>query len=99
MARLILQCLDRAFARAETILASVLRKARFRDARAGDGLNDRQRLGVARLLNSFEGKLTVIEIDLARQCSHDTTARDIDDLYRKAFRLAIRPAGATPATL
>ena len=62
-----LQCLDRAFGGAETILASVLRKARFWDAHAGDALNDRQRLVINRLLNGFEGKLTSSKYASARQ--------------------------------
>jgi Fic family protein len=87
-----LQCLDRAFVGAETILASVLRKARFWDAHAGDGLNDRQRLVVNRLLNGFEGKLTSSKYAALAKCSQDTAARDIDDLSRKGV-LARDPAG------
>jgi len=87
-----LQCLDRAFVGAETILASVLRKARFWDAHAGDALNDRQRLVVNRLLNGFEGKLTSSKYATLAKCSQDTAARDIDDLSRKGV-LARDPAG------
>jgi Fic family protein len=87
-----LQCLDRAFAGAETILASVLRKARFWDAHAGDALNNRQRLVVNRLLNGFEGKLTSSKYATLAKCSQDTAARDIDDLSRKGV-LARDPAG------
>ncbi len=53
-----LGCLDRAFGGAEATLASVLRKARFREEHAGESLNDRQRKVVNRLLDGFEGKLT-----------------------------------------
>ena len=42
----------------ETTLASVLRKARFWEAHAGESLNERQRKVVNRLLAGFEGKLT-----------------------------------------
>ena len=87
-----LQCLDRAFAGAETILASVLRKARFWDAHAGDALNDRQRLIVNQLLNGFEGKLSSSKYATLAKCSQDTAARDIDDLSRKGV-LARDPAG------
>ncbi len=87
-----LQCLDRAFAGAETILASVLRKARFWDAHASDALNDRQRLVVNRLLNGFEGKLTSSKYATLAKCSQDTAARDIDDLSHKGI-LARDPAG------
>src|SRR3546814_18659792 len=51
-------CLDRAFDGAETILASVMRKARFWESVAGHPLNDRQRKVINRLLDGFEGTLT-----------------------------------------
>jgi len=87
-----LQCLDRAFDGAETILASVLRKARFWDVHAGDALNDRERLVVNRLLNGFEGKLTSSKYAALAKCSQDTATRDIDDLSRKSI-LVRDPAG------
>src|SRR5208337_4303626 len=87
-----LDCLDRAFNGAETILASVLRKARFWDVHAGDALNDRERLVVNRLLNGFEGKLTSSKYAALAKCSQDTAARDIDDLSRKGI-LTRDPAG------
>jgi len=87
-----LECLDRAFDGAGTILASVLRKARFWDAHAGDVLNDRQRLVVNRLLNGFEGKLTSSKYATLAKCSQDTAARDIEDMSRKGI-LARDPAG------
>jgi Fic family protein len=87
-----LQCLDRAFGGAETILASVLRKVRFWGAHAGDALNDRQRLLVNRLLNGFEGKLTSSKYASIAKCSQDTAARDIEDLLCRGI-LARDPAG------
>ncbi len=87
-----LECLDRAFNGAETILASVLLKARFWDVHAGDALNDRERLVVNRLLNGFEGKLTSSKYAALAKCSQDTAARDIDDLSRKSI-LVRDPAG------
>ncbi len=80
-----LDCLDRAFANAETVLASVLRKARFWYIHASDPLNERQRLVVNRLLNGFEGKLTSSKYAVLAKCSQDTAARDIDDLSNKAI--------------
>jgi Fic family protein len=87
-----LGCLDRAFIGAETLLASVLRKARFWDAHAGDPLNDRQRKVVNRLLDGFEGKLSSSKYAALAKCSQDTAARDIDDLQEKAI-LVRDPAG------
>ena len=87
-----LGCLDRAFNGAETILASILRIARFWDAHAADALNDRQRLIVNRLLNGFEGKLTSSKYAVLAKCSQDTAARDIEDLSAKSI-LVRDPAG------
>lgn len=78
-----LNCLDRAFDAAKTILATVLRKARFWDAQAGERLNDRQRAIINRLLNGFEGKLTSSKWAKLAKCSQDTALRDIDDLLRR----------------
>jgi Fic family protein len=78
-----LDCLGRAFDRAETILAAVLNKARFWDRYASTGFNDRQRNMVNRLLNGFEGKLNSSKWAKLAKCSHDTALRDIEDLIRK----------------
>jgi Fic family protein len=87
-----LACLDRAFDGAETILASVLRKARFWDANAGSPLNDRQRALVNRLLDGFEGKLTSSKWAKLAKCSQDTALRDIEDLVSRNI-LVRDPAG------
>jgi Fic family protein len=79
-----LDCLDRAFDGAETILASVMRKARFWEAHAGQSFNDRQCLVINRLLNSFEGKLTNSKYAKLAKCSSDTALRDIDDLLTRS---------------
>jgi Fic family protein len=99
MDQLVPECLDRAFAGAQTILASVLRKARFWDVHAAAALNERQRLIINRLLGGFEGKLTSSRYAALAKCSQDTAARDIEDLSDRAFLPAIRPADAAPATL
>jgi len=78
-----LECLGRAFDRAETILATVLNKARFWDRFAGVEFNERQRNIVNRLLNGFEGKLTSSKWAKLAKCSQDTALRDIEDLVRK----------------
>jgi len=78
-----LDCLDRAFDRAEVSLASVLAKARFWEENTEAKLNDRQRLIVNRLLNGFEGKLTSSKYAILAKCSQDTATRDIDDLIRQ----------------
>jgi Fic family protein len=78
-----LDCLDRAFDRAEDILASVLRKARFWDKHAGASFNERQRNMVDRLFNGLVGKLTSSKWAKLAQCSQDTALRDIDDLLKR----------------
>ncbi len=88
-----LGCLDRAFASAETILASVLRKARFWETHAGTALNDRQRLVINRLLNGFTSKLTSSKYAILVKCSQDTAGRDLDDLTRKGILVRDPPGG------
>ncbi len=91
-----LDCLSRAFGAAETILASVLRKARFWDARAGERLNDRQRMMINRLLEGFEGKLTSSKWAKLAKCSQDTALRDIDELLRRD--ILVKDAGGGRST-
>ena len=78
-----LACLGRAFDRAEDILASVLRKARFWEKYAGGSLNDRQREMINRLFDGLFGKLTTSKWAKMTKCSQDTALRDIDDLVKR----------------
>lgn len=78
-----LACLERAFDRAETILAAVLSKARFWDRFTGTDFNERQRSMINRLLNGFEGKLTSSKWAKLEKCSQDTALRDIENLINK----------------
>ena len=87
-----LECLDRAFDRAEVTLSAVLTKARFWEMFKDRPLNDRQRLVLNRVLDGFEGKLTSSKWAKLAKCSQDTATRDIDDLIRKGI-LARGPAG------
>jgi Fic family protein len=80
-----LACLSRAFDGAESILAGVLRKARFWKEHAGDPLNDRQRGMLNRLLDGFEGKLTSSKWAAIENCSPDTALRDITDLLARGI--------------
>ena len=78
-----LDCLEKAFDRAEETLGAVIMKARFWEAVKDCALNARQRLVVNRLLDGFEGKLTSSKWARLTKCSQDTAGRDIDDLVRK----------------
>lgn len=80
-----LGCLGRAIDGAETILAAVLKKARFWEARAGEQLNERQRKILNRLLDGFEGKLTSSKWAALGKCSQDTASRDIDALVKRGI--------------
>ena len=88
-----LDCLDRAFDRAQTILASVLRKAHFWKKHAGEAFNERQRAMIDRLFNGFEGKLTSSKWAQTAKCSQDTALRDIDDLVAKGVLAKDRAGG------
>jgi Fic family protein len=78
-----LACLDRAFDRAETILANVLRKAGFWKRLEGQPLNPRQRKMLDLLTTGFEGKLTTTKWAALTKTSQDTALRDIEDLVRR----------------
>ncbi|HEX7073858.1 MAG TPA: Fic family protein [Hyphomicrobiaceae bacterium] len=91
-----LECLSRAFDGAESILAGVLRKARFWDRHPGDALNDRQRAMLNRLLDGFEGKLTSSKWAKIEKCSPDTALRDITDLLQRG--ILVRDEGGGRST-
>jgi Fic family protein len=80
-----LGCLDRAFDGAETMLASVLKKANFWKIHTGESFNDRQRAMIERLLNGFEGNLTSSKWAQLAKCSQDTALRDIDNLVSRGI--------------
>jgi Fic family protein len=76
-----LSCLDRAFDRAETTLATVLTKARFWEMHREHQFNDRQRIVISRLLDGgFVGKLTSTKWAKLAKTSPDTALRDINAL-------------------
>lgn len=75
-----LDCLKEAIDGAETVLASVMAKARFWDKIKGVSLNERQRKVLNRLLEGFEGKLTTSKWARLTNSSQDTATRDIQGL-------------------
>ncbi|MGT2440887.1 Fic family protein [Bradyrhizobium betae] len=80
-----LDCLDRAFDRADTILASVLKKARFWKKHADQKMNERQKAMIERLFEGFEGKLNSSKWAKLTKTSQDTALRDIEDLVAKGI--------------
>jgi len=91
-----LVCLDRAFDGAETILAVVLKKARFWKLHADKQFNNRQRFIINKLLDSFEGKLTSSKWAKLTKCSQDTALRDIGDLVKR--NILVKEPGAGRST-
>ena len=77
-----LGCLGRAIEGAQSVLGTVLFKARFWESVRDFRLNDRQRLVLNRLLGGFEGKLTTSKWAKLAKCSHDTALRDIAALVQ-----------------
>lgn len=88
-----LGCLSRAIENAETMLASVLRKAKVWERLTAAGpLNERQRRVINRLLDGFEGSLTTSKWAKLAKCSQDTAYRDILDLVERTI-LIKNPGG------
>lgn len=87
-----LDCLDRAFEGAESIVGNVLLKARFWEAFPSDQLNERQRKVLNRLLDGFEGSLTSSKWAALTKSSQDTAGRDIEDLLKRGA-LVKNPGG------
>lgn len=88
----VLTCLGRAIDNAESLLSSVLARARFWEGVREASLNDRQKLVCSRLLEGFEGKLTTTKYAKLAKCSQDTALRDILSLLRQGI-LVRGPAG------
>ncbi|MBS1183499.1 MAG: cell filamentation protein Fic [Proteobacteria bacterium] len=80
-----LACLGRAIDGAETILASVLRKAAVWREMETQPLNERQRVMINRLLDGFEGKLTSSKWAKLTKVSPDTALRDVNDLVARGL--------------
>jgi Fic family protein len=87
-----LGCLGRAIEGAQTMLGSVLAKARFWKRIADFPINERQRVVLNRLLNGFEGKLTTTKYAALAKCSQDTALRDILPLVERGI-LVRNPEG------
>jgi len=90
--RWFMRVLDGALDDAETRMDAVLRRATFWGNSAVDGVNDRQRKILNRLLDGFEGKFTSSKYAKMAPCSQDTALRDIDDLMARGL-LAREAAG------
>ena len=76
-------CLDRAIDNAGELLSATLFKARLWNHLNKDGVNERQRKVINRLLNNFKGDLTTKKYTKIAKCSPDTALRDITDLINR----------------
>jgi Fic family protein len=75
-----LDCLGRAFERAEGVFDAVMAKTEFWKRHRGAELNARQQMMVNRLLDGFDGKLTSSKWAKIAKTSPDTALRDIEAL-------------------
>lgn len=87
-----LNCLGKAFEKADTALADVLSKAHFWGEHAQKPFNSRQRDMLNRLLDGFEAKVTSSKWAKIETCSPDTALRDISELVAQGI-LQKEPAG------
>ncbi|HEX4487518.1 MAG TPA: Fic family protein [Terriglobales bacterium] len=101
-----LGCLRRAVDDAQTSLSGVLNKAKFWQRMQSISINDRQRMVLNKLLDSFEGKLTTSKYAKLTKSSADTALRDILALVERGLLLRSSERGrstsytlaGTPAT-
>lgn len=70
-----------------------MRKARFWEAFAGQGLGERQTKVTNRLLDGFEGKLTTSKWAALTKASTDTALRDITDLVERGILIKDEAGG------
>ncbi len=91
-----LDCLGRAFERAEGVFDLIMAKAHFWERHRGTELNVRQQMMVNRLLDGFDGKLTSSKWAKIAKTSPDTALRDIEALI--AAGILKRDAGGGRST-
>ncbi|WP_339864938.1 Fic family protein [Paremcibacter congregatus] len=91
-----LDCLERAFDRAEMTLQSVLEKDQFWQGANYHALNERQRHVLTRMLDNWQGYLNTSKYAKLAKCSNDTALRDIRELL--AAGLLIQNPGGGRST-
>ena len=91
-----LGCLGRAIDGAQTMLESVLIKARFWESAIGVVLSGRQIHVLNRFLDGFEGKLTTSKYAKLAKCSEDSALRDLVALVESG--LLVRTAAGGRST-
>jgi Fic family protein len=89
-----LGCLDRAIDASETLLASVLRKARLWQRINMKPVNERQREVINRMLeHHWKGHLSSSKYARLAKCSQDTALRDIKELLERGVLIKNESGG------
>ncbi|HEV2613593.1 MAG TPA: Fic family protein [Gammaproteobacteria bacterium] len=78
-----LQCLHQAILKSESLLETVLNKAKFWERHSKNILNKRQVTMLNILFDGFSGNLTSSKWAKMMKCSQDTAARDINNLIEQ----------------
>ncbi len=92
-----LVCLDRTIEGADTVLSSVLYKARLWQMINRTPVNERQRKVINRMLDNFKGNLTTSKYAKLTKCSNDTALRDIRALLERGI-IVKNPGGGRSAS-
>lgn len=90
-----LGCLEGALNQAEETLRDVIDKARFWERIKGVSINERQRKVLNRLLDGFEGKLSLSKWASLTKTSKATAGRDLEDLVRKDILVPVGSGRST----
>jgi Fic family protein len=89
-----LGCLDRAIEAADTMLGSVLHKARIWQRISTKPVNDRQRKVINRMLeHDWKGHLNTSKYAKLTKCSTDTALRDIRELLERGILVKNKGGG------
>jgi Fic family protein len=80
-----LTCLDRSIESVDSMLSSVLDKARVWQRVNQAPVNERQRRVINRMLDDFEGHMTTSKYAKLAECSNDTAFRDIQALLERGI--------------
>ncbi len=80
-----LTCLDRSIESVDSMLSSVLDKARVWQQVNQAPVNERQRRVINRMLDDFEGHMTTSKYAKLAECSNDTALRDIQALLERGI--------------
>ena len=78
-----LECLESALLNSELLLEKIFARVAFWEAHRETSFNGRQRQMLTALLGDFVGKLKTSKWAKMCKCSHDTAARDINDLIQR----------------